>query len=99
MTEKKMNTIIPEQPERIRWLLHKLQPVFWIWLVGAVILLVLGHDSGFVLLGAYGLLWSILTDLSRPDRCPQGHADIGFYYGRWSCKTCYRLEQQRGRST
>src|SRR3989442_1331534 len=38
--------------------------------------------------------------LSRPSQCPQGHTDIGFYYGRWSCRPCYRLAQRGvGRQT
>jgi hypothetical protein len=82
--------------ERIGYFLDKLQPIFWIWLVLVVVLFFSSwREVGFYLLGAYGLLWCVLTALSKPDHCQQGHADIGFYYGRWSCRTCYRLEQQR----
>lgn len=88
--------INPKYRERIGHLLDKLQPLFWIWLVGAVALSFSPwHEIGFYLLGAYGFLWCVFTALDRPDHCQRGHTDIGFYYGRWSCRTCYRLEQQR----
>ena len=82
--------------EKIGLLLDKLQPIFYIWLLAAVVLFFSPwHEIGLYLLGGYGLLWFVLTILSRSDHCQLEHTDIGFYYGRWSCRTCYKLEQQR----
>jgi len=84
-----------ETRKHIATLLNKLRPLFWIWLLGAIALLFCRQELGLILLGAYGLFWCILTALDKPDHCPKGHTDIGFYYGRWSCRACYRLEQQK----
>ena len=84
-----------ESRKRVASLLDKFRPLFWIWLVCGIVLLIFRQELGIILLGAYGLLWCVLVTLDKPDHCPRGHTDIGFYYGKWSCRTCYENEQRR----
>jgi hypothetical protein len=44
-----------------------------------------------------GICWAVGMLIEWPQSCPKGHTDIGFYYGRWSCRTCYRQENQKWR--
>lgn len=68
---------------------------------GGVAVFVLGlvaRDSGALDFGYYalGFGFTMLTAgvvLDWPERCPYGHTDIGFYYGRFSCRTCYRMRK------
>lgn len=56
--------------------------------------------DGLLTIGGIGwLMWGVgymvVAALTRPEVCAYGHSDIGFYYGRWSCRTCYRLAKRR----
>ena len=72
--------------------LKKLQPILGIFFLVAII--TFGQELGMILLGVYFFLFSVIIILEKPDKCLRGHTDIGYYYGRWSCRTCYKLERQ-----
>lgn len=85
--------------ERIGQFLHKIRPILWLWPVVAIGLSIFGSNNlqaiGAGLILAYLFLYVVLIMLDRPPQCQKGHTDIGYYYGRWSCRVCYRLERQR----
>jgi len=94
---------------RISRVLDWIRPVFWLWLASAGVLAIAGYfvsesrwrQIGVALLGfwfaASVVLYIIAIILDMPACCAKGHTDIGLYYGRWSCRTCYRLSRTRVR--
>lgn len=69
-------------------------------LVVAVFLPSRADREDVLAIGSFGwMAWAIgcvvAILLARPDSCSKGHTDIGFYYGRWSCRTCYRAEKRK----
>jgi len=90
-------------------LLDRARPISWIWLTLALALAIGGNhvigagwsQIGFKLLTAwfcislFGCFIAIVLDM--PSHCSFGHNDLGFFYGRWSCRTCYRLARRHRR--
>jgi len=79
-----------------------IQPFLWLWLIAAVVLMFAGDrivspgwsERGYLLLGAYFAFGAVAIVASKPERCSHGHTDIGFYYGRWSCRTCFKQRRR-----
>ncbi len=68
-------------------------------IVALVLMVIPGtHTIGLVLWLLLVAEWVIYLVRTKPNHCPRGHTDIGLYYGRWSCRTCYRQSRRR-RST
>ena len=80
--------------ERLGKLLDKLRPIFWIWFISALTLVFVYPPIGINLLLAYFTTYAVLVFLGRPKECSRGHTDIGYYYGHWSCRTCYKLKKE-----
>ena len=92
-----------ETHQKLSCILDYAKPFLWIWLLISIVLIFGGDklfgqgwsDRGEIFFVLYLIFWAILVVVDKPEKCSFGHTDIGFYYGHWSCRTCYRNRQRR----